>query len=37
MWGNPMREREILLFSFKKIHISSKITITAKKNPLTAH
>jgi hypothetical protein len=37
MWGNPMRERDILLFDFRKIYISSKITISSKRNPLIAH
>jgi hypothetical protein len=36
MWGNPTREREreILLFSFRKVHNSSKITFPAKRNHL---
>jgi hypothetical protein len=32
MWGNPMREREILLFSFRKVQYNSKITFPAKRN-----
>jgi hypothetical protein len=37
MWGNPTRERERererdLLFSFRKVHISSKTTFPAKEN-----
>jgi hypothetical protein len=32
MWGNPTREREILLLCFRKVHINSKITFPAKDN-----
>jgi hypothetical protein len=31
MWGNPMREREILLFSFRKVHNNNNNTFPAKR------
>jgi hypothetical protein len=39
MWGNPMREREreILLFSFRKVHISSNYTISSQEKNTSQH
>jgi hypothetical protein len=31
MWGNPMREREILLFSFRKVHSKNNNTFPSKR------
>jgi hypothetical protein len=31
-WGNPTREREILLFSFRKVQNNNKYTFPAKEN-----
>jgi hypothetical protein len=36
MWGNPMREREILLFCFKKVQNNINNTFQPKEIPLTA-
>jgi hypothetical protein len=33
MWGNPTREREILLFSFRKVQYSNKITFPCQRVP----
>jgi hypothetical protein len=35
MWGNPEREREILLFSFRKVHTTTKSQFPAKRKYLT--
>jgi hypothetical protein len=32
MWGNPMREREILLFNFRKVQKSNKYIFPTKEN-----
>jgi hypothetical protein len=37
MWGNPMREREILLFSFRKVHISNNYTISSQEKNTSQH
>jgi len=37
MWGNPMREIEILLFSFSKVHINNNNTILIQEKSHLQH